>query len=147
MNSFRQGVLLSVLLFSIACRTDAFEPRSIFGYWQVADVYCSSCELVDRSNVGLVIHMAERSVTDPLAGGRCPGNVGYREVPPTTSLQKDTIKKINPNWMGDEKMRLRWVAVTCRDLDFMLLMILPDGTLGYVSEGEISYRLVRKQQQ
>lgn len=92
-----------------------------------------------------MIHIAEDRVADPLAGGECPGNGGYREMRPAASLRTNMIKKLDPKWVQQKAGRLKWIAITCRDLDFIVLVVLPDGALGYVSEGEIAYRLVKKQ--
>lgn|GEM_PF-2955476 len=144
MSYLRLSVVVSLLF--VACQSGAFEREALIGDWEVADVYCGSCKTVDRSDLGQVIHLAANSVNDPLAGGECPGNVGYREMAVNASLRNSTIRKIDPKWVQAKENRIKWVSITCRDLDFILVMMLPDGSLGYVSEGEISYRLIRRRQ-
>jgi hypothetical protein len=128
-----------------SCQGDVARADGVIGEWRVDDVYCSTCDSVKRDDLGRVLRISAAEIIDPFAGGRCPGKVGQREMRPSPVQQKEMLRKLNPRWFKTVPPpgTLRVIAVTCDDLDFTTLVILSQDHLGYVAEGDITYRLER----
>ena len=64
------------------------------------------------------------------------------------TLAREVLRKLNPKWVmpATSPSTLRMIAVTCNDLDFITLAVLSEGHLGYMSEGDITFRLQRVHQ-
>ena len=142
----RIAVELAVATVLLAGCRDVVRTDDINGEWRVDDVFCSTCTSVDRSDVGRVLRIAATGIQDPFAGGRCPGNVGQREMQVSMTLANEVRRKLNPEWFVPTapSSELRMIAVTCENMDFVTLVILSGGHLGYVAEGDIAYRLNRE---
>lgn len=144
MNAARICFIGAALL--TACRSDAFDQKALAGNWRVADVYCGSCDQVDRSEIGLVMRLTDHDIVDPLGSGECLNDAAYRSTSVSSSNGKTAIGKLDPRWKAGKGGTLAVVVATCRSLDFLVLVILGNDELAYSSDGEISYRLVRSDQ-
>lgn len=118
----------------------------LIGNWVVDDVYCSTCQKQSSLEVGTVIEFATSSMNDPLAGGECPGKVGYRRSKMSQVTWKAISEKLRPSWFpGNALPRKgeRWVA-TCDGMDFVSVVLLPSGDLARFDDGDSVYHLVRR---
>lgn len=131
-----------VVCFSLlgACQVNAFDVDAVLGKWTISEVYCGSCKSTDRTDIGTNITLLRDRVDNPLAGGGCPGITGYRVLPDGSTSRVAALRKLNSRWLARGK-EAKAVSATCDNMDFMLFVVLADGSLVYVPEGEIVFRL------
>jgi hypothetical protein len=134
-----------IAAFLMAGHCGLLTAKDVTGDWRIDDVYCATCQSLDRSDIGRILHIGIDDIDDPFAGGHCPGKVAQRERRVTRASHKDLLRKLNPKWIvpASASRTVELIALTCDGLDFTTLITLREGRLGYVNEGEIAYRLVR----
>jgi len=133
----------SILLlgFVLACSAD-LAPEDVIGSWRITDVYCAGCQVQDRSDLGKVIELGKSRVRDPLSGGGCERDIGYRRIGPPASESKELLGKVSRTWSTGKQVQ--FVAVTCGGLDLVTLAQLADGSLVYLMEGDISFLMAKQ---
>jgi len=139
-----RSIVRTAALAAMTAFSCAHEPSVLLGEWEVTDIYCRSCTMTDRSDLGRRIRLSASSVADPFAGGECPKEVGYRLMSLCASQRAELLKKLKPAWLLGKPDSVQWFAVTCGGLDFVVLTVLADESLAYIGDGEITYRLVKR---
>ena len=138
-------ILIVCVLFLTACGSKPVDLEELFGQWVVNDVYCGSCSSLDKSDIGTKISLLSDRVDNPLAGGSCLGLTGYRVIPRENNGRTGEFDKLNSSWLTGNG-NIEFLSATCDSMNFMLFAVLGDGSLVYMPEGEIVFRLVKLSQ-